>query len=87
MELLIYFGMIVGFIMLITGWLLKDETFLSLSGILIFITGVGIAFNGFANLNNIFSLSVAGCMWGLGIYIFIRTNLDSFSEILNDIKN
>lgn len=79
MELLIYLGMVVSFLLLGFGWLMKDENITAISGILFFVVGVFITINGFSYLSNLLTIGVALVFWALGSYIFIRSGMESIA--------
>lgn len=77
MIYLFYFGLAVAVIFFILGLWKEDKTFTSISGILIFILGVYIAINGFNELSNMLTLSLATVFWGLGAYIFYKSSIEN----------
>lgn len=77
MIYLFYFGLAASLAFLILGLVKEEYVFLSLSGLGFFIMGVYIAMNGFSTLNNLMTWLMASIFWGIGGYVFLKTQLDS----------
>jgi hypothetical protein len=80
MIFLFYFMLALGFLFLILAFWKEEEIFANISGIIFMIMGVFVLINGFQNIVNLMTIAMGSVFLGMGAYIWIRTNIDSFKD-------
>lgn len=77
---MIYMVILVGWILVMAGFFVKDYTFVAIAGFLLMTIGVFITINGLTNIDNIATQALALVHIGVGAYVLIRGGYEVYKD-------